>query len=86
MAGRKRNFVDRDTFAGRVGLNIRSARERRSLSVDDAADAAGVDRSTWYRLEQGNRPALTGKSIDAVAGTLGVEVGDLLKKPRPVLL
>jgi len=82
MVGRNRNAVDTTSFAGLVGHNIRRVREKRRISVDDAAVLAGIDRSTWYRLEQGQRPSTTGKSIEVVASTLRVPITELLRKPR----
>ena len=82
MVGRNRNPVDTGSFAGLVGHNIRRVREKKRISVDDAAVLAGIDRSTWYRLEQGALPSTTGKSIEMVATTLSVPFTELLKKPR----
>jgi transcriptional regulator with XRE-family HTH domain len=82
QVGRKPLPVDLTSFAGRVGSNVRRIRTSKGCSVDDAASDAGFDRSTWYRIEQGIRPGLTGRSIDAIATMWGLDLGDLLRKPR----
>lgn len=37
-----------------VGENIRLARKRRRLTTIQVAERAGIDRSTLYRIENGN--------------------------------
>ena len=80
--GRKPLPVDANSFAGRVGMNVRKIRTTKGCSVEDAASEAGIDRSTWYRIEQGVRPGLTGRSIDDIAVMWNVDLSDLLRKPR----
>ena len=78
--GRHRNPVDTESFAGRVGWNVRRTREKLNLSVVDAASKANMDRATWYRLESGTRASLTGRAIDDVADVLGVGISELVRK------
>ena len=51
---RPANEPDTGTFAGRVGALFRKRREAVRLSVEQAAELAGVPASTWYRWEQGS--------------------------------
>jgi transcriptional regulator with XRE-family HTH domain len=58
---------------------MRQLREEKGLSQAQAAVRAGMDPSTWNRLEQGKgNPNL--KTLERVADALGVEVADLLGK------
>lgn len=38
-----------------IGKRLRRARERRGLSLRDAAVEAGIKKLTWLRFEQGRR-------------------------------
>src|SRR5215211_620395 len=58
---------------------MRQLREEKGLSQARAAVRAGLDPSTWNRLEQGKgNPNL--KTLERVATALGVEVAELLGK------
>lgn len=45
----------RNDHLGRLGSRIRAARERRDLSVPEAAALAEVSAATWYKWEDGSR-------------------------------
>lgn len=71
-----------------LGRRIRAQRERVGLSQTQAADLAGVDRSTWNRHESGDDvPGLVSLSrivrvLDKAAreqGLPGVRVADLIE-------
>lgn len=76
MAGRPAHDPDTSTFLGQIGAEIRRRRERKKLSVADAAAAAGVPAPTWYRWEAGK--GLTLERLPAVAEALGCKVRQLL--------
>jgi transcriptional regulator with XRE-family HTH domain len=59
-----------------IGLLVRAARERRGLSQERAARAAGVSRQQWSRLEQGENVSV--EFLDTVARSIGlaITIGD----------
>lgn len=65
-----------DTFVGRIGQRIRSRRERKKLSVEAAAQAAGVGVPTWYHWEAGRH--LNIARLPAIAGALACKVRALI--------
>ncbi len=59
-----------------LGVRIRDVREQANRTQQDIADAAGLDRTTYGRIEAGRNSA----SVDAVfqiADALGVDVATL---------
>jgi len=74
--------------AKRLGLKIRSVRKRRRLSMQAAADKAGLARNTWLYVENGSN--ITLEKLEAVCGALGVSVGAILRDveepPMPSLI
>ena len=75
---RKPNEPDLTKFLGRVAAEIRRRREKRKMSVLDAASAAGMPAPTWYRWEQGKGLPLD--ALPAIAETLGCLERDLLPR------
>lgn len=71
----------RQVWGGFFGDMIRSAREMRSLSVEEASRAAGMSASEWDAVEAGTVPR-TREHLHALAAGLGLEVGDMV----PVVL
>jgi Zn-dependent peptidase ImmA (M78 family)/DNA-binding XRE family transcriptional regulator len=66
-----------------IGRNLRRARVMADLSQDAAAERAGLSRVAYRNLESGQsrpRPA----TLDAVAGALGVRVGELMRPAAPM--
>jgi transcriptional regulator with XRE-family HTH domain len=57
---------------------IREAREKRGLTQQQAADAAGIARSHWALLETGRRPDPQLSSVEAIARALGVAVAAII--------
>ena len=51
---------------------IRSAREKRSLSIEEASRAAGMPASEWEAIEAGAVPRVLGQ-LHALAAGLGLE-------------
>jgi transcriptional regulator with XRE-family HTH domain len=60
-----------------VGENIRLARKRRKLTTVQAAQRAGIDRSTLYEIEKGSSGVSLGAYFN-VLRVLGLQ-DDLLK-------
>jgi transcriptional regulator with XRE-family HTH domain len=70
----------RDDVQARVRGRLRSLRTARGLTLADAAGAAGMDPSSWSRLESGAR-RLTLDHLPVLARALGISVDDLLEAP-----
>ncbi|MDO9408730.1 MAG: XRE family transcriptional regulator [Patulibacter sp.] len=64
----------------RVRARLRSLRADRGLTLAEAAGAAGMDPSSWSRLESGAR-RLTLDHLPVLARALGITVDDLLEAP-----
>lgn len=81
--GRSRTTeVDPDTFAGRVAINTVRLREKQKLKVVEAAEAAGIPFTVWYRIERGNSPRTAGEQFDALVAYFECTLADLLKPPK----
>jgi transcriptional regulator with XRE-family HTH domain len=71
--------VEFETFAQRVGANLRKARWLRGWTQDEVA-ARGITYRYYQELERGERnPTL--KTLLELAGILGVTVADLVNVP-----
>jgi transcriptional regulator with XRE-family HTH domain len=58
-------------FWGRIfGLSIRSGREKKAYSVEEAARLSGMEPSAWLAVEAGRVPE-TAAQLRPMAGTLG---------------
>ena len=82
--GRTPKEPDETTFIGRVAAEIRRRRVKRKLRVEQAAAAAGVPASTWYRRENGR--GLTLESLPAIAAALGCQARDLVPKSQTAMV
>ncbi|MGW5385374.1 helix-turn-helix domain-containing protein [Nocardia sp. NPDC003963] len=60
-----------------VGRRVRTIRARRGISQQVLADRAGLSRSAVAKFETGLRPIDSRRTLLALAGALGVTVGDL---------
>ena len=60
-----------------VGQNLRRIRRERGLSQEKFADTLGVHRTYMGGLERGERN-LTLKSLEKIAGVLGIDPLELL--------
>jgi transcriptional regulator with XRE-family HTH domain len=68
---------DTSTYAGRFGAALRARRERKRLSVAEAASKAGCAASTWYHWEKAERlPSLD--DLPAIAAALKCKPAALL--------
>lgn len=76
MAGRPPKAPDETTFLGRIGAEIRKRREKKRLTVPEAADAAGAPVPTWYQWESGRHLKLT--RLPDIAAALGCKVRMLI--------
>ena len=61
-----------------IARNTRAARSVLKISQEEAADRAGMVPRLWQRVESAD--PITIKTLVAVAGALGVEPADLLKR------
>ncbi len=61
-----------------LGRNLRRYRQQRGLSQEALADVVGVHRTYMSGVERGERN-LTLKSVERIAGRLGVEPLGLLQ-------
>jgi transcriptional regulator with XRE-family HTH domain len=79
MAGRPPKPPDTSTFLGCLGAEIHRRRERRGLSVEEAASLADTPPTTWYRWESGwNFPI---DKLPVIAAALGCSPRDLIQAP-----
>lgn len=58
---------------------LRAERRRLDLTIDEAADASGLARSVYYRLERGQRHVDVGQ-LEGIAGGFGTTITELLQK------
>ena len=68
-----RAAYERQVWGEFFGDLIRSAREQRTLSVEEVARAAGMSPSAWEAIEAGTVPR-TREELHAVAAGLGLEL------------
>jgi transcriptional regulator with XRE-family HTH domain len=72
------NFALRRRFwAGVFAEAIAYNRQARGLSVEDAAELAGMDASEWAAIEAGSVPQ-TAAQLQSMAGTLEIHYDRLL--------
>lgn len=60
------------------GAAIRETRKRQGLGIREAAEAAGISRSYWQRLETGIREQMRPPTYAALRRTLHAEEDELL--------
>ncbi len=60
-----------------IGANVKRLREKRGLSVIQAAEQLGVGRQYWYVIEKGEAN-MTLEKLELLAEILGVSVPTLL--------
>jgi len=58
---------------GALGLGIRARRKALGVSAQAAAEAAGMSRVTWHRIEGGEPSVTMGAYLNAL-GALGLEI------------
>ncbi|WP_214673285.1 helix-turn-helix domain-containing protein, partial [Escherichia coli] len=70
-----------DDVATRLGRNMRTLREGRSLTQAQMAKMASLPRATWANLESGAaNPTLA--VLDRVANAFQVTIEELISAPR----
>lgn len=74
--------ADGHLFAVRLALNVRRLRRKRGLNAVEAAQQAGIPKTTWYRVEAGRGDRVAGENIDTLAAYFQVDVSELLRAPR----
>ena len=62
------------------GTKLKELRQSRAFSVRDLAEEAGVSTDTITALEKGRRKAWP-RNVRKLAGALGVDPGELMKRP-----
>lgn len=67
-----------------LGERLRAERKQQKVSATSAAQAAGMSRVTWHRIERGE-PSVTMGAWVAAAGALGLKL-DWLDQTAPVQL
>jgi transcriptional regulator with XRE-family HTH domain len=70
-----RAAYERQVWGEFFGDLIRSAREQRTLSVEEAARAAGMSASEWQAIETGTVPRAR-EQLQAVAAGLAIQWED----------
>lgn len=60
------------------GAAIRATRKRQGLGIREAAEAAGISRSYWQRLETGSRRQMSPPAYAALRRTLHANEDELL--------
>lgn len=63
-----------------LGRNVRDVRRRQGLSQEELAHEAGMKRSYLSDLERGTRNP-TVRALGRFAAALGIEPGELLRRP-----
>ena len=66
-----------------LGKQIRNIRKERGFSQEDFAAQAGLGRSYYGGIERGERN-VAALNLMRIASTLGVEVGQLFPKTKPI--
>ena len=73
-----------ETRVRTLGLQMRQRRKALGVSVITAAQAAGMSRDTWHRMEKGEVTVTIGAWFNALA-VLGFEFGvGIVDEPSPV--
>ena len=62
-----------------IGARIRQVRLATALSQEQAAERSGVGYKRWQDIERGSANP-TVRTLDRIAATLGVELGDIVLK------
>jgi transcriptional regulator with XRE-family HTH domain len=63
---------------------IRTLREQRKLSLQEAATLAGLKtRQQWHNIESGERLHITADTLQAIARALGATMDDLMTDAAP---
>lgn len=66
---------------GRLGVNLREARERLGLTQEQVSDRSGVQAGEVSRIERGKRDPKV-STLEKLAAAVEVQPGDLLRDPH----
>lgn len=66
-----------------IGENMRRLREAINLTGPMAAERVGIDRTYWWRIEEGLAENPSFQLLERIAKIFGVRVADLLAEPKP---
>lgn len=64
-----------------LGMRIREVRQWRKLTLREAAGLAGLSFSFWSEIEREEKPVVTFRTLDAIAGVLRVHPAELTGQP-----
>jgi transcriptional regulator with XRE-family HTH domain len=73
-----------DSPGARLGRRLRVLREERFMSQEALAQAAGLSQRTLRKIEGGATRLPQHKTLEKLAGALGITVDELIGTPRPV--
>jgi transcriptional regulator with XRE-family HTH domain len=73
----RRDAFQRQAWGEFFGDMVRSAREERSRSIEEAAGRAGMTAAEWEAIEEGRVPG-TREQLQAIAAGLDVEWGAMV--------
>jgi transcriptional regulator with XRE-family HTH domain len=73
LSNSSRAAFERQLWGEFFGDLIRSSREERNLSIEEAARGAGMSASEWESIEAGTVPR-TREQLQALAAGLGLEL------------
>ena len=88
MATRAETATPLTADAQRLGAALRARRKALGVNMTAAAEAAGMSRVTWHRLEKGE-PTVAWGLLLAAAAVLGMDLdlaiaGDVIDAPDPL--
>lgn len=63
----------------RLGDRLRELREDAGLTLEQAGERAGMDKSAWHNIESGRRQNPTLTTLRAMAEALGISLEELFR-------
>ncbi len=85
MAGRRRPVAQAAATSAAIGGRLRSARQARSLTLQQVADATGLNKGFISRLER-DEVSVSVASLVSICDVLGIRVGKLFEAPPTSLV
>ncbi|GIE99811.1 helix-turn-helix domain-containing protein [Paractinoplanes rishiriensis] len=84
-AGRRRPVAQPTATSAAIGGRLRSARQARGLTLQQVADATGLNKGFISRLER-DEVSLSVASLVSICDVLGIRVGKLFEAPPTSLV
>lgn len=72
------NARKRSAISDAIAATIRAERAVAGITKEDMAERSGISRSSYYRLETGDRPADVSQ-LAAIAATLGMPMHEVVR-------